>query len=315
MRKIKQQFTTDGFAIWITGEEEKYSFDVHINEWLTPKKESYIDFGLRLFNTSKIANCFIYVPYFLSLDEIADLASKLNDEKISRGIFNANCCIKTSSVSPIIEIGYNGRKENVITLSAVSVTVSAVGTGSLIEISIADIVPSLIHEESYLRFRLPHKTLDSFFKMKKHSYKFQFESPVITERYNFVIKLNEVRSLPFEIRKIFPESKQNVQKVITSLSANEKYIVDDSACYKIRHLEVDLYENYVPEIFSCSETITYQWLMTNPKSHYNFNIKIDYSCIMWKSFLLYSFLFIIFSFLGNFLWELFKLIPCFRWIN
>lgn len=313
MTKIAQQFATDGFAIWLSGSLSKFDYDIHINEWLLPQSNSYIDIGIRLYNTKNLSDCYIYVPYIFTLNELNDLSLTLANENIARGIFNANCSIKSSSNSPIIEIEYNGRKENIISLSSTSLNIENIGQGTLLTIPITPVIHRLVHDESYLRFRLPHKTLDVFFHTKKHNYKFQFESPVITERYNYVIKLNEVRSLPFEIRNIFTKAQQNINKVITTLSVNEQYIVDDSFCYKVRHLEEDLYANYVPDVFSCSNVIVYQWYIKD-KSHYNFNIKIDYSHIMWRSFFLYAFLFILFTFLGNILWKLLSLIPYLSWL-
>lgn len=313
MAKITQQFATDGFAIWLNGNLPKFDFDVHINEWVLPKSNTYMDIGIRLYDSKNITDCFIFVPYVISQSELVDLSLKLSNEKIARGICNANCSIKTSSDSPIIEIEYNGRKENIIYLANTSLAINPKSYGTLLQITLTDVIPLLVHTDSYIRFRIPHKTLDTFFSTKKHDYKFQFETPIITDRYNYVIKLNEVRSLPYEIRSIFSKSKQNIHEVIISLSVNEKYIVDDSLCHKTRHLESDLYEDYVPNTFSCSDIIVYQWNNQN-KNHYNFNIKIDYSSIMWRSLLLYSFLLILFNFIGNLLWKLVSLIPCFNWL-
>jgi len=303
MAKISQQFATDGFAIWLNGNLTEFDFDVHINEWILPKNNSYIDIGIRLYNSKNITDCFVFVPYIFSQNELVDLSLKLANENIARGICNANCLIRTSSNSPIIEIEYNEKKENVINLSSTSLTIISINYGMLIQITLTNVIPLLIYEESYIRFRLPHKTLDTFFRTKKHDYKFQFDSPVIIDRYNYVIKFNEVRSLPFEIRNVFSKSKQNLNEVITYLSINEKYIIDNSFCQNIRNLESDLYENYVPDEFSCSDVIVYQWHTQN-KRHYIFNIRIDYSNIVWSSFLLYAILFILFNFIGNILWEL-----------
>lgn len=314
MGKIQHQFSTDGFAIWLTGNNNEHDFDVHINEWIIPKDKNYIDIGIRLYDITQINSCSIFIPYLVSNNDITDLGYTLSNEKIARGIFNANCSIKTSSTSSIIEINYNERNENIICLNAISPIIQSINNGTLINLPFTPILPMLTSNEAYIRFRIPHKTLDAFFQLKHHSYKFQFESPIATERYNYVIKINEVRSLPLEIRSMFHESNQNLKKVIVTLSANENYIVDDSTCYKMRHLESDLYENYVPSNFSCEKVIVYQWLVSN-KKHYNFNIKIDYSNIMWDSLLIYALLLTLFSFMGNFLWKLLTLIPCLEWLK
>lgn len=302
MGKLKQQFSTDGFAIWTTGNQEEHKLDIHISEWLNPPIHNYIDIGIRIYNSNNITDCFIFVPYSLNNNELIDLAPNLAEEKVARGIFNANCSIHSSSDSQIIKMVYKGRKENIIILSNIP-SVKQLGGGSLIHIPLNSIKPELIYNDSYIRFRIPHKTLNKLFIQKNHDFKFQFESPILTDRYNYVIKVNEVRSLPFEVRNIFPKSGVQVLKIISIFYADEKYTIDDSLCYKIRNLEHDLFDSYMPNDFSCTNIIVYQWIIEN-KLHYNFNIKIEHSRIIWISLLVYALLIIFFNFVSNILWEL-----------
>lgn len=313
MSKIQQSFTNDSFAIWLTGFVESYNFDVHINEWFNPDFNNFIDFGIRIYDARNLDTCNIFIPYDLTSNEIVDLSEKLSDESIARGIFNTYCSIRCSSNSSIIEIEYNNRKENILQLSSLQPKINQLNIGILLELSFEHIKQNLSSDELYIRFRLPHKTFNTFLQSKSHDYKFAFESPVVTDRYNYLIKLNDVRALPLEIRILFSKANQNIGKVITTLSANDQFIVDDSFCYKTRTLEEELYKNYVPDNFSCSNVIVYQWLSQN-RSNYNFNIKIDSNKILKSSLCLYAFLIIFFSFIGNILWKLFTYIPLFRWL-
>lgn len=58
--------------------------------------------------------------------------------------------------------------------------------------------------------------------------------------------------------------------------------MNDSNCYRIRRLEEELYCDYAPDGYNCSDAITYQWVEErdkNMKAHYNFYFDIVYSNI------------------------------------
>lgn len=44
----------------------------------------------------------------------------------------------------------------------------------------------------------------------------------------------------------------------TSVSIDEAYELNDSNCYRIRRMEEDLYKDYAPHGYDCSDVITYQ---------------------------------------------------------
>lgn len=317
MATIKNKFSNDDFAIWFSGSKNFlnlnfknfFYFDVHINEWLNPKNENYIDLGIRIYNTHKISSCNIFVPFLITSNELVDLYDKFQDENIARGIFNANCILDKEHVNSIIEIQYNDRNENIIKLSCLYPCVTSIGNGSLINLNFDNIKCKLTSSETYIRFRLPHKTIDNLFNSKKHNYKRAIESPIITDIYSYVININEVRSLSPYIRNIFPKSSQKINKVILTSSINSEYNIDDATCYRIRYLEGDLYSNYVPDTFSCDNVITYQWLSEKSmKNHYTFNFKVSFTRVLWATIAIYCFFVIAFSFLGDFLWQLLKII-------
>ena len=94
----------------------------------------------------------------------------------------------------------------------------------------------------------------------------------------------------------------SLNKTIITCSVSENYDIKDRECYKIRQLEKDLYEKYVPKNFNCRNVIAYQWLMEN-KKHYNFNINLAQESISTKTAIIYIALVIIFSAIGSFLYD------------
>lgn len=307
MSNTKHCVFNDGFALWFTGNAQSFEFDVHINEWINGES-NFIDFGIRIYNTSMVSNGFLYIPFNLLLADISDLSPHLSDENVARGIFNAACKIVTDTNNPLIIIEYNNRAENIIPLRLLYPKIEKVTGGVLLQLSFADVIPTLNTEETYIRFRFPHKSLDNSFSRLKHDYKVIFESPIITDKVSYTIKVNELRSLPSEVRCLFKESSQKINKIILTLSADQEYIIEDSNCYKIRHIEENLYTNYVPKLFKCNSALAYQWIVSD-KNHYNFFVRIETKKILYTSLIMYAIIVILLSLLGNLIWELLTRIP------
>ena len=98
---------------------------------------------------------------------------------------------------------------------------------------------------------------------------------------------------------------------MVTISINEEYELNDSNCYRIRRLEEDLYKNYAPPGYTCSDAITYQWVEerdANMKAHYNFYFDIVYSKISQNSVVLYLLIILITAVLGSALYDLIKII-------
>lgn len=209
----------------------------------------------------------------------------LSDKEIACGVFNTACRVIALTDKPLIRI----------------------------ELSFDDAITLLDVPETYIRFRIPHNSLNKHCNLSNSNYKTIFESPIITDKLRYTIKMNELRSLP-PILASYINEYQKINKVIFSLFAGQKYEIDDSNCYKIRHLEEDLYKNYVPKNFNSPDAIAYQWLSDN-KKHYNFFIKIEIKKLSYISILLYISLVILLSFLGNILWNLFTQIPFLSWLQ
>lgn len=269
----QKTFVNDGFAVFAVGIKTQCKCDVHVNEWMSPSTINFIDFGVRIYDAGQVKKLGIYVPFEIDITEIIDLSESLCNEKVARGIFNTICSIKQSGDNPIIEIEYNGRKENLIKFCQDDLTIRKLSSGTIIYFNIASLHTLLTQTELYIRFRLPHKSISNLFLTVPWSIKSLFESPVEKYQYNYVMKINEVRSLPFEVRCIPELANQKIDKIIVTLTTNEQYDVNDSDCYKVRQLEEDLYSTYVPNDFLCSNAVVYQWLIEN-KVHYNFNFTI-----------------------------------------
>ena len=300
----------DGFAIWFDGNSH---IDIHINEWIH-KKSNYIDLGTRIYNTNNIHNGHIFIPFKLSLNEIKDLSEHFKVEETARGIFNTSCKITIPANNPIIKIEYNNRIENIIPFAMLNPQISDIDDGVLIQLSFDGVIPQLDTQETYLRFRIPHKSLNEHINSLKHNYKTVIESPIISDKIYYTMRINELRSLPSTLR--FPlNDYQQIQKIILTLSVNHEYAIDDANCYKIRKLEYDLFHKYVPSFFDCNDTISYQWIDDRHNKHYNFFVKLETKKILYKSILLYALLVILLSFLGNFLWKLLTMIPFLKWLQ
>ena len=103
--------------------------------------------------------------------------------------------------------------------------------------------------------------------------------------------------------------QQRICKVLVTISIDEAYELNDSNCYRIRRLEEDLYINYVPPGYDCSDVITYQWVEgrdKNMKAHFNFYFDIVHSKISQKSVLLYVLIILITAVAGSTLYDLIK---------
>lgn len=312
MKNTQYHIFNDGFAIWFTGNSQSFKFDVHINEWIT-FKSNYIDIGIRIYNTTNIENGYIFIPFIFLKNDLEDKASALKDKAIACGVFNTTCEIIHPTNKALARIEYNNRIEEIIPLILLDPTLQEIENGTLIQLSFNDVITLLDVPETYIRFRIPHNSLNKHCHLSKSNYKTIIESPIITDKLCYTVKINEARSLPSDISYSL-NKYQKINKIIFSLFASTKYEIDDSNCYKIRHLEEHLYKSYIPKGFNCNDAIAYQWLTEN-KKHYNFFIKIEVKKLSYTSILLYLSLVILLSFLGNILWGLFTLLPFLSWLK
>ena len=171
-------------------------------------------------------------------------------------------------------------------------------------------------DEAYLIFRIPHKTLDKIFASQIDvgsmfdRINSLIQSPMISEKYGYSIRINEARLLPPEINEIKDLQEQRIRKALVTISLGDEYEMNDSTCYRIRRLEAELNRGYAPEGYDCSDAITYQWVEerdSNMKAHYNFYFTMEHNEISKMSMLVYLLTVLLTGALGGAIYDLFKL--------
>ncbi|MGM9683062.1 MAG: hypothetical protein ACI3XQ_05640 [Eubacteriales bacterium] len=314
MGKKTRRFADDGWAIWIDGDDRS---TVYMNEWLNPKGKSWVDVGVRIYGAKGANELNIYVPFRINDYEIKDLSSEFEDRDIMRGIFNTNGIIDAEKNEYTSELKYDGRTVSLINLKKEILTVKQIASGSTVTANLKKIQDFITSDEAYVIFRIPHKTLDEIFMPKKdiggsiERFKELITSPTVTKKYGYSIRINEARLLPVEINRIEVLNQQRIRKALVTISINEEYELNDSNCYRIRRLEEDLYKNYAPQGYDCSEAITYQWVEErdkNMKAHYNFYFDVEHRKISKSSMFLYFIIVLLTSILGSSIYDLIKYI-------
>lgn len=305
-----RKFADDGWGIWIDGDDRS---TVYLNEWINPKGKSYVDIGVRIYGAKKANELNIYVPFGITADEITDLSVKLSDDNILRGLFNTNGIVDADKNEYTSALKYDGRTVSLINLSKEILKAKRVAEGTVITAALNKIQQHITSDEAYVIFRIPHRTLDEVFTPQMNvrgsieRLKELISSPTVTQKYGYSIRINEARLLPSEINKIEVLHQQRIRKVLVTISIDEEYELNDSNCYRIRRLEEDLYKNYAPQGYDCSDAITYQWVeerAANMKAHYNFYFDIVHSKISQKSVLLYMLIILITAVAGSALYDL-----------
>lgn len=305
-----RKFADDGWGIWIDGDDRS---TVYLNEWINPKGKSYVDIGVRIYGAKKANELNIYVPFGITADEITDLSVKLSDDNILRGLFNTNGIVDADKNEYTSDLKYDGRTVSLINLSKEILKAKRVAEGTVITAALNKIQQHITSDEAYVIFRIPHRTLDEVFTPQMNvrgsieRLKELISSPTVTQKYGYSIRINEARLLPSEINKIEVLHQQRIRKVLVTISIDEEYELNDSNCYRIRRLEEELYKNYAPQGYDCSDAITYQWVeerAANMKAHYNFYFDIVHSKISQKSVLLYMLIILITAVAGSALYDL-----------
>lgn len=304
----KKTLYDEGFAFWLeTRDRINCSLDVHINEWFSPKEQTFMDIGLRVYSANSIDKIGIFIPFLINEEEITDLFDQMSDKNISRIIFNSDCKINSSTAESITEIKYNDREENLVELSLLSFSTQEVYDdnnikGTIIYLDIKNAKEKFTKNELYIRFRIPHKPIKDLFKSKINLTSCLI-SPENSFEYNYVIRVNEVRTLNKNIRMLLKSNCSRINKIIVTASIPTKFDICDDRCYRIRTLEKTLYETYLPNNFSGNDTLSYQW-KCEYKDHYYINIKIKKKSISVISVLGYLIVTILLSTFCSALWTL-----------
>ena len=309
MPKKQRKFADDGWAVWIDGEDTS---TIHINDWLNPKRKSYVDIAIHTRGIKSCKSLNVYVPFAVSSAEIKDISLSFDDTKILQAIFSAACIVDYKKNPYTSEIAYNGKTVDIVHISTTEFEAASLSNGTLIRVDLQQLQPYLDNDEAYFIWRMPHKSLDEIFKPYVdvgnvlERLRDLITTPVVSEKYGYSIRINESRLLPEEITRIGMFHRQKLKKAVITLSVDEKYELNDSGCYRIRRLEENLYRDYLPKEYQCEDVITYQWNQNredNFQGQFNFYYSITKDSISRGSMLLYMILLLAVGVLGDFISE------------
>ena len=314
MGSKKRRFADDGWALWIDGDDRS---TIYLNEWINPKGRNYVDISVRVYGAKEAKSVNFFVPFEIERNEITDLSYMLSDSSALRALFNTNGKVDSEKTKYTSELRYDNRTVSLINLANEFVTVKKVSYGTAITVNINFIKDFITSDEAYLIFRIPHKTLDEVFApaidvgSMFDRINSLIQSPIISEKYGYSIRINEARLLPPKINEIEDLQEQRIRKALVTISLGDEYEMNDSTCYRIRRLEAELNRGYAPQGYDCSDAITYQWVEErdhNMKAHYNFYFTMEHNEISKTSMLVYLLLVLLIGAMGGAIYDLFKLL-------
>ena len=265
MPKEQRKFTDDGWAVWVDGDDTS---TVYINDWFNPKGISYVDIAVRIRGVNDAHALHVYIPFSLTREEIEDVSLRFNDTKILQATFSAACIVDYLKNEHTSELAYNGKTVDVVHISTLDYEAKLLAGGTLITVNLDEVQQFLDNDEAYFIWRMPHKSLNEIFKKKVNvgnilvRIRDLITTPVVSEKYGYSVRINESRLLPEEISRIGAFHRQKLKKAHITISVNEDYDISDSACYRIRRLEENLYASYLPKDYDCDDVISYHWQMT-----------------------------------------------------
>ena len=305
MAKKHKKFADDSWAIWVDGDDTS---TVYINDWLNPKGKSYVDFALRIRGIRASKGLNVYVPFSVTKDEIEDVSLRFHDTKILQATFSSACIVDYMKNAHTSEIAYNGKTVDIVHISTLEYETTALSSGTLLRVNLGKLQPFLDNDEIYFIWRMPHKTLDAIFKPRVDvgnvidRLRDLITTPVISEKYGYSIRINESRLLPEEVTRIGAFHRQKMNKAVISISIDENYELNDAGCYRIRRLEEDLYQEYLPAAYQTEDVITYQWNQSredNFQGQFNFYYSITRESVSRGSMLLYMILLLSIGVIGD----------------
>ena len=307
MAKKHKKFADDGWAVWVDGDDTS---TVYINNWLNPRSKSYVDIAIRIRGVKASKCLHVYVPFAVSSDEIEDVSLLFDDTKILQATFSAACIVDYKKNEHTSEIAYNGKTVDIVHISTLEYEIKSLSTGTLINVDLEKLNASLDNDEAYFIWRMPHKSLDEIFRSRVNvgnvmsRLRDLITTPVISEKYGYSIRVNEARLLPEEITRIGAFHRQKLKKAVITLSIDESYELNDGGCYRVRRLEENLYEGYLPKGYDSEDIITYQWNQKRENSQqgqFNFYYNISKNSVSKSSMTLYMILLLVISIIGELL--------------
>ena len=164
-------------------------------------------------------------------------------------------------------------------------------------------------------FSVCHKSLDKLFKSRVGAgsimsrFRDLVTSPMLSEKHGYSVRINEPRLLPEEITRVGSFHRQKIKKAVITISINEDYDINDEGCYRIRHIEEDLYGKYIPDKYNTDDVISYQWHQnreSNLQGQFNFYYNITKNSISAASMTIYMILLMLLAVMGEILGDFAK---------
>ena len=305
MPKKQRKFADDGWAIWVDGDDTS---TVYINDWLNPKGKSYVDIAIRIRGVKNVKSLNVYVPFLIEEGDITDVSLQFQNTKILQATFSAACIVDYKKNTHTSEIAYNGKTVDIVHISTLVHQTELLSEGTLIRIDLEKLRPFLDNDEAYFVWRMPHKTLDEIFRPRVDVGNVLerlldlITTPVVSEKYGYSIRINESRLLPEEITRIGVFHRQKLKKAVITISVDEDYELNDAGCYRIRRLEENLYQAYLPSDYRTEDVITYQWNQNrdnNFQGQFNFYYSITRESVSKGSMFLYMILLLSIGVIGD----------------
>ena len=310
----KRKFADDGWGLWIDGDDKS---TIYLNEWINPKGKNYVDVSVRVYGAKETKTVNFFIPFEVERDEITDLSYMLADGTALRALFNTNGKVDSEKTKYTSELSYDNRTVSLINFADEFVTLKKVAYGTVITVNLEFIKDCITSDQAYMIFRIPHKTLDKIFAPSMdvtgvfEKINSLIQSPILSEKYGYSIRINEARLLPPEINEIEDLQEQRIRKALVTISLADEYEMNDSTCYRIRRLEPELNEHYSPDGYDCSDAITYQWVEergSNLKAHYNFYFTMEHNEISKLSMIVYLLMVLLIGASGSAIYDLIKFI-------
>lgn len=312
MAKKQRKFVDDGWAIWTDGDD---ICTIYLHDWLNPKGDSYIDLAIRIRNVNLSTRLRAYIPFEISREEIDDISLLFNDTKILQAVFGSACIVDYKKNEYTSEIAYIGKTVDIVHISTLDYITTPLSDGTLIDVDLKPLQPFLDNDEAYFIWRMPHKSLNKLFKSRVGAgsimsrFRDLITSPVLSEKHGYSVRINEPRLLPEEITRVGSFHRQKIKKSVITISINEDYDINDEGCYRIRHLEEELYRKYIPKKYKTDDVISYQWHQNRGSSlqgQFNFYYSITKNSINGATMTVYMILLMLLAVMGEILGDFAK---------
>ena len=312
MAKKQRKFVDDGWAIWSDGDD---IFTIYLQDWLNPKGNSYVDIAIRIRNVKVSTRMRVYIPFAISQEEIEDVSLLFNDTKILQAVFGSACIVDYKKNEFTSEIAYIGKTVDILHISALDYQLSELSDGTLMDINLSPVQPFIDNDEAYFIWRMPHKSLNTLFKSRVGAGSIMsrlrdlITSPMLSEKHGYSVRINESRHLPEEITRVGSFHRQKIKKAIITITVSEDYDINDEGCYRIRHLEDELYGEYIPKKYKTDDVISYQWHQnreSNMQGQFNFYYNITRNSISGASMTIYMILLMLLAVMGEILGDFAK---------